>query len=538
MPRVTSFRARRHSWAADFYLSLKTQVESAKSALDAFLPWLSEPQPHHILVFLENPSELRAAGGFLGSYADVTIASGSITNIDVHDVADVDAAFTQKIIPPKPLQLEVSKWRPADANWFFDFPTSASQTIAFFEESGLYAKTSTTFDGAVAVSPTVVSDLLSLTGPVTVGAGKSATTFTADNFLVQIQKIVQNGQATSATYPKQVIGDFAKAVFAELASSTTAAASMNASGTANVATTSVDIGAVGAGNTGTASTATANVGTGLGGTGLAGTGSTDLRAALLAMVLNWIANKDVMIYFKDLALQTMVDSYGASGAVYALPQKFNGDYLAVVDTNINGGKSDLYVSSTVTYAAQINPDGTLSGHLVVARKHNGNKSPYSWYKTTNQDYVQIFVPNGTTLTNASGTVLKKITAPINYAKSGYVSDPLVTTIESTEQTLFAYPGVAWHEESGKEVLETWSTVKAGASTQFSIDYTHRLFLPPAPGVQYEFVFEKQAGTAWHYEYNIEAPLGYVFAENGLATYSYVSDNPPGRLVVNLTLQSL
>ncbi len=467
----------------DFYLSLKTQVEGAKGALDAFLPWLSEPQPHHLLVFLQNPSELRAAGGFLGSYADVTVASGSITNIDVRDIADVDAAFTEKIIPPKPLQLEVGAWRPADANWFFDFPTSASKTIAFFEESGLYAKSSTTFDGAVAISPDVVRDLLTITGPVTVG--KQSVTFTADNFMVQIQNIVQKGQATSATYPKAVIGALTDAIFAKLASSTP-----------------------------------------------------DTRTALFTDMLNWITGKDVMAYFKDPAMEAVVDSYGASGAVYSLPQKFNGDYLAVVDTNINGQKSDLYVSSTIDYTAQINADGTLSGHLAVTRKHNGNKSPYWWYKAANQDYVQIFVPPGTTLSNISGGVLKKIAAPINYAKNGYVSDPLVAAVESTEQTLFAYPGVAWHTESGKEVFETWSTVKAGASTQFSLDYSHQLFLPPAPGVQYQFVFDKQAGTHRSYIYNIEAPLGYVFAETGLATYTYHSDDPPGELEIDLTLQSL
>ena len=48
--------------------------------------------------------------------------------------------FTQKIVPPVPLQLEETAFRPADANWFFDFPTSASETISMFEQSGLYAK--------------------------------------------------------------------------------------------------------------------------------------------------------------------------------------------------------------------------------------------------------------------------------------------------------------------------------------------------------------------------------------------------------------
>ena len=58
------------------------------------------------------------------------------------------------------------------------------------------------FDAAIAVSPKVVQDLLSSDGPITVSSTK--TTFTADNFLVQVQKIVQAGQASSATYPKQM----------------------------------------------------------------------------------------------------------------------------------------------------------------------------------------------------------------------------------------------------------------------------------------------------------------------------------------------
>lgn len=468
----------------DLYLSLKSQVKSARDFLDAFVPWLSDPGTHHVLVLLENPSEIRPAGGFLGSYADLTIAHGSITNIAVHDIADVDTAFAPKIIPPKPLQLEVTKWRPADANWFFDFPTTASKTISFFETAGLYAGSSTTFDGAIAVTPKIVSDLLSVTGPVAVG--KPTTTFTADNLLIRVQKIVQDGQATSATYPKQILSDLSRAIVLKLASSTDAE-----------------------------------------------------RQELLAMLLDWAAKKDIMAYFKDPAMERSADAFGVSGAVYELPQRANGDYFALVDANVNGGKSDLYVSSTVSYAARINPDGTLTAHVVVTRKHNGNKSPYTWYKTTNQDYVQTFVPDESTVTNVSGTIQKKITAPINYAKSGYSADPLVSSIESTEQTLFSYPGIAWHTESGDRVFTTWSTVRAGATTQFSLDYAHRLSIPPAAGVAYQFVFEKQAGTARHYSYEIDAPLGYVFAENGgLATYSYESDDPPGRLVVNLTLIAL
>ena len=179
------------------YLALKTQVKGAETFLNAFVPWLSDASTtHHLLVFFQNPSEMRPGGGFLGSYADVSINRGEITNIAFHDIADVDIAFKQKIVPPAPLQLEETAFRPADANWFFDFPTSASETIRCSSNRDCMPRPHLT--ASIAVTPQVMSDLLSVTGPITLpGATPKAasTTFTSDNLVTQIQKIVQAGQA-------------------------------------------------------------------------------------------------------------------------------------------------------------------------------------------------------------------------------------------------------------------------------------------------------------------------------------------------------
>ena len=127
---------------------------------------------------------------------------------------------------------------------------------------------------------------------------------------------------------------------------------------------------------------------------------------------------------------------------------------------------------------------------------------------------------------------------MNYAKSGYSTDPLVASIESSTQTFFSYPAVTEHEEDGKEVFATWSRVAAGASAQLSFDYTHHAFVPPAPGVAYQFVFEKQAGTNRNYSFEVDAPLGYQFAETELPSWTYQADDLPGRMVVDLTLQKI
>jgi hypothetical protein len=464
------------------YLSLRTQIKNTESFLNAFIPWLSDASStHHVLVLLENPSEMRPGGGFIGSYADIALSGGAIKNISVHDVADADAAFKPDIEPPVPLQLEGSRWRPADGNWFFDFPTSASETIQLFEQSDLYATTS--FDAAIAISPQVVSDLLSITGPITIS--HPSTTFTADNLTVQIQKIVQAGQATAATYPKDVLRSLAHAIFQQLASSTP-----------------------------------------------------DEQQELLGDAANWVSNKDAMAYFKNPDIESFVQAYGAGGEVDQLPENFNGDYFALANADINSDKSELYIAQNVNYDATIGSDGTLADHVIIDRTHNGKQSPYWWYQTTNQDYMQIFAPAGSTLDNESGGIAKKVPAPVNYARQGYSTDPFLLAIASSTRQNFSYSNVTSHEESGKEVFATWSRTYAGMSTELSFDYSHELFTAPAPGVQYQFVFERQSGATGSYKIEIDAPLGYEFAENGLASFTYDSTSTPGRLVFNLTLQKL
>lgn len=471
----------------DSYLSLKARVEGAENFLNTFIPWLASPVPHHLLVLLQNPSEMRPGGGFLGSYADVTIASGTIANVAIHDIADVDTGFVPKIIPPKPLQLEVKNFRPADGNWFLDFPTSASKTIQLFEAAQLYAgsdkASSTAFDGTVAISPKVVSDLLSVTGPVTV----TSTTFTSDNLLVQIQNIVQKGQAQqnqtqSATYPKAVLAALSNKILTQLASSTDAQ-----------------------------------------------------KQELFAMAVSWVAKREVMAYFRDPTLEGFVGSYGMAGDIYQLPQNYNGDYLSIADANIRGDKSDLYIAQNISLISQIGADGTITDTLKISRAHNGNQSPYWWYQTTNQDYLQIFVPAGSAFMSETGGVTKTITAPIDYAKNHYSTDPTIAALASTTQSFLLYPAVTAHEEAGKEVLATWAITPKGKTTSLEFDYSHRAFTPPANGVAYQFVFDKQAGSNRSYDFEIDAPLGYVFQENGLASYEFTSDDPPGRLMVTLTL---
>jgi len=468
---------------ADFYLPLKFDLGRFDDFLGPLVGWLKSDNEHHILVMLENPSEIRPAGGFLGSYADVIIKKANLESINVHDINDADSELDIKIIPPKPLQAMTTRWKAADANWFFDFSDSATKVVEFLEASKIYQDKSIKFDGTIAISPQVIGDLLALTGPIKLAQKNIA--LDQKNFLVELQKEVQKSQRERATYPKRVLEELTPLLLSKLAA--------------------LDV---------------------------------SQKQELFSLAQKWVEKKDLIFYFKEPSFENFFDYYNLSGKIYELPANFEGDYLAVVDANIDGGKSDLFIKQDVVLESQINHDGTLSNHLVIYRAHNGQKSEYWWYKVLNQDYLQIMVPPTAQLTNFSGGLKKNISPPVNYSKLGYTKDSLVEKIESSAEEIFSYPAVQSLSYAGKKVFATWSKIKAGEKTQIVFDYTKRLFLPPSEGQTYQFVFEKQAGTQRNYKFEISAPVGFRFRENNLPVYEYESDDPPGRLIVDLTLERI
>jgi hypothetical protein len=469
------------SAVAGAYLPFMLQLNQDQHFLDKFIGWFNTPSStRHIAIFFQNPSEIRPAGGFLGSYADLTISNGGLAGIAMHDINDADRGLDLKIIPPAPLQAAVTRLRAADANWFFDFKTSAEEVLRLLTASKLYNSSSTTFDGAIAVSPKVIGDFLALTGPVKLV--KENITLDDKNFLTEIQKQVQLGQATHATYPKKILEE----LFTELSSRIESF-------------------------------------------------SSDDKDKLLRIALALLDKKDVMFYAADVDLEGFLEKWSVAGRLYVPADDFEGDYLALVDANVSGGKSDIYIKQDVSFQSQINASGSVSNHLVIDREHDGKNGKYSWYSLPNEDYLQIFLPHPSELLNFNGGAEKKIFPAVNYTKNNYENDPLIASINSSTEKIFNYPAVLRHGESGKDVWATWTKIKSGEKAEITFDYSHRLFLPIEDGTKYRFVFEKQAGTSRHYKFEISAPVGFKFKENNLPIYDYESDDPPGRLVIDLTL---
>lgn len=95
--------------------------------------FLSEGEKQ-ILVLLQNTEEIRASGGFMGSYAKITLQSGKVTNLTIQDIYEPDGQFAGFVDAPPGAKEYLSGGRGLrlpDANWQADFP-AAAQTIASY----------------------------------------------------------------------------------------------------------------------------------------------------------------------------------------------------------------------------------------------------------------------------------------------------------------------------------------------------------------------------------------------------------------------
>jgi hypothetical protein len=463
------------------YIDFNLKASKATEGLDALISLLSQPGDTHFLAIFENPSEIRPSGGFVGSYADITINDGHIKDINVDDIYRPDKFLALKIIPPKQLQGMTGTWGARDANWFFNFPDSAKKILQFMEESSVYKDPGIKFQGIIALNVKVMQDVLQVIGPIELPEYK--LTLNNDNFLEEVQYQVEAGQdKIPGQNPKKILKFILPKLIDKLSSLNYA------------------------------------------------------DKKLLGEDINYrLNNKDIKFYFKDKKLQNMAESFGFSGEAYNIASNWNGDYLAVVDTNVAGGKTDIFMNQQVQLVSKIDDRGFITDNLKITRIHNGQKQKQSWYRATNIDFLKVFVIPGSRLTALAGNTSKTVMPLVNYKSVNYLIDPDLAAVEGTEQQLKEF-NTSLYEEGGKAVFGTWFNVSVGKSKELDETYESVRRVDLTPGAKFQFVLDKQSGVDSSFDYIIQAPDGFKWAESNDFIYHYKTDNIPSRLTIDLTLQ--
>jgi len=386
--------------------SLQQGFNSFYTVADVMLEVLGHERPKRYLIIFQNSRELRPTGGFIGSLALVDIYRGSIENLEVPGggIYDLAGQLNEKLIAPKPLWLVNPHWNIQDSNWFPDYPTSAQKLMWFFERTG-----GASVDGVIALTPAVIENLMRNVGAINMQE-LYGVTVDHTNFVREAQYWAEVTYDREENMPKKFIGDLLPLLLDKVFSPQTDQ--------------------------------------------LLGVSQTFYRALI---------EKDLLLYFTDPAVEAKVAAFAGDGSMMAAEQ----DYLAVVNTNIAGGKTDHVVDQFIGHEAQIAADGSVTVTTTVTRSHTGNELD-RWEKVANVSYLRFYVPLGSELLSAEG--FDEI-LPTRFLQPDLdaVEDADLVTIEKGS-TIDEESGVRTTAEFGKTVYGNWVSIDPGEIQQVRLQY--------------------------------------------------------------------
>ena len=117
------------------------------------------------IVLLQNNYELRASGGFMGSYAVLNFGSTGLETWKVENIYVPDGQLKGHVTPIKPIQqaFRTGDWRLRDSNWEVDFPKAAKDIEWFFNKGG-----EENIDGIIAINFSLFENLVKILGNINV----------------------------------------------------------------------------------------------------------------------------------------------------------------------------------------------------------------------------------------------------------------------------------------------------------------------------------------------------------------------------------
>lgn len=390
--------------------------------------------PRTYLFLFQNNQELRATGGFIGSYAHLEINQGEIRKFFVDGIFNPDGQLKENIVPPEPIQKISAGWSLHDSNWFPDFPLSAQKAIFFYEKTG-----GPTVDGVMTFTPTILEHLLEVTGPIFLE--KYVLTIDAENFLPLIQTEVEEKYDREENNPKAILSDLMDELLRRL---------------------------------------------------LVFSDINQTKKVIETFVVG-LNERQILLFARHPEIEALIDGAGWSGRILETPH----DYLSVVHSNVNGYKTDGVIQETISHRVEIQSNGDIEDTVTVMRQHFGGKTPYTWWNKVNADYMRVYVPLGSELISAEGMTPEVVTPPLDYDALGFRRDADIVHEESLIR-IDPESGTRIGEDAGKTVFGNWVYVSPGETVSVTYRYRLPIKLVFSQlGDEprgFSVLYQKQAGT--------------------------------------------
>lgn len=351
------------------YLTLAEEasgfVAESKPLLEAAPYLLGIDEKRTYLLLFQNDKELRPTGGFLTAFSIVDVTNGKIQPVSSSDIYHLDEEYRPHLETPDPIVDRIrgpyyisDGWRLRDMNWNPDFRETMELFLPEAETAGIED-----IDGVIAVDTHVVVNILRATGPIDVpGYGL----FSSENdercdcpqVVYELESFadVEGPIVWSENEPGKIV--FAPENY------------LNRKEIVGPLMNSVLANSLGQ--------------------------PKERMPLLFEAAWKSVTEKHVLLYMFDEKAQEGVEAFNIAGRV----QGFEGDYLHIVDANLAGRKSNLYVTQEVVQDIEVAGDGTVTKTVAITYQ---NPQDYDgWLNSVLPNWTRIYVPLGTEVIETEG----------------------------------------------------------------------------------------------------------------------------------------
>lgn len=336
----------------------KNKIYNLKRLSSRLSSILGMDNPKKYLILFQNNMELRATGGFIGSFALVTLDKGTITEMVVNDVYSADGQLKGHVEPPEAIKkyLGEANWYLRDANWDPDFSKTAKK-IEWFLDKEIDQQVA----GVVGVDLNLIQSLLRVLGPVTLNDFNKV--ITAENLYLTTQSEVEDEFFAGSIKKASFLTSLAKTLLEE---------------------TKVI--------------------------------SKEKYLDLLKAIAKSLDEKHIQISLNDPNSQAAIEQLGYAGKLNLSDdcgEQCYADYLAVIDSNLGVNKSNYFLERSFNLNNNLSTE-RISNSLEINYQNNSglNLGPSGIYKS----YTRVILPTDVVLDSVQ-VIEEQVISSIGYDMS-------------------------------------------------------------------------------------------------------------------------
>ena len=286
------------------------------------------------LLLFQNETELRAGGGFIGSYGLLSFENGKLVDLEVKDIYEADGQLKGHVEPPLEIKnhLGEANWYMRDANWKADFREAATD-IQWF----LAKETDKKVDGVIGVNLATAREIVGVIGEVYVPDFEER--ITKDNLYEQAEFYAEKKFFPGSNQKASFLGGLGMQIFEEVRA--------------------LDI---------------------------------SRKAEMMGVIIDLLEKNEIKLAFNNVESDRKMTELGWSGAIYRGECESENcimDYLYVVESNFGVNKANYFLYRNIEELVEIS-NNSIS-RIVKINYENTAKSD-KWPGGDYKNYVRVYLP--------------------------------------------------------------------------------------------------------------------------------------------------